>query len=229
MIITISRQVATNGELIGHLVAERLQLRFIDRELLDELARRMQVDPAVAGQFDELILNPVQSVLWEWLSNINEQVYIRALRKALQRIAEQGNAVVIGRGANFVLHCPDCLHVRIVAPLILRIAIYRTTNEVSEREAERLIRQGDHDRAQFVRTLFHQHIDDAEQYDVSINLAGLTPEMAADIIVFAAQRRAATHLPIEAKATLPQHIEIMGRHRRPTRPATIERTNRKLA
>ena len=46
MIITISRQAATNGGLLGRLVAERLGLRVYDREVVDEVARRMQVRPA---------------------------------------------------------------------------------------------------------------------------------------------------------------------------------------
>ncbi|HEY3379542.1 MAG TPA: cytidylate kinase-like family protein [Armatimonadota bacterium] len=227
MIISISRQTATNGELIGRLVAERLGLRYMDRELVDELARRLQVDPNIVTKFDEVSLNPVRAVLWEWLANINEQVYQRSLRQALAHILEEGNTVVIGRGANFVLRCPPCLHVRIVAPLPLRVAIYRAEHEVSEHEAEHLLQQGDHDRAQFIRTIFHQNIDDPLQYDLSVNLAGLTPEMAADIIVHAAQVRSANRLPTEPHATLPQHIEIMGRHRRPTRPATLERTQGK--
>ncbi|HEX2951669.1 MAG TPA: cytidylate kinase-like family protein [Armatimonadota bacterium] len=222
MIITISRQVATNGELIGRAVAERLGLRFFDRELVDELARRLQVDPNVVLQFDESLLNPIQSVIREWQTNINEQTYIHSLRQALQRILHEGNAVVIGRGGNFVMRCPDCLQVRIVAPLALRRAIYRTSHDVSEREAERLIIRGDRERANFVKLFFHADIDDPVNYDVTLNLTGLSPETAVDIIVNAAKDRAAQQVPFEVEATLPYHVAIMARHRHPIRPSMIE-------
>ena len=228
MIITVSRQAATNGGLIGRLVAERLNMRVFDRELVDEVARRLHVEPNIVNPFDEATLSPVASMLWEWRTSVNEQIYGRYLRQALQRILSEDNAVIIGRGANFVLRCSRCLHVRIVAPLVLRSAIYRTIYDVTDQEARRLIQLEDHAKAQFVRTLFHVSIDDPEQYDMVLNVAGLTPEMATELIVHAATLRGSEQLPVEPHATLPQHIEVMARHRRPVRPEIVER-NRRIA
>jgi cytidylate kinase len=228
MIVTISRQVATNGSLIGRLVAARLGLRFFDRELVDEIARRLEVDPNIVTHFDEASLNPVESALWEWRSSVNERVYLRSLRQALQRIAREDNAVIIGRGANFILRCPNCLHVRIVAPTDLRVAIYRATHDVSEKDALREITQENNGRSHFVRTHFGLDINDPENYDLVVNLAGLAPEMTAELIAHAARIRVSQRIPMEPEATLPQHIEIMTRHRRPVRPEVIEREERKL-
>jgi cytidylate kinase len=226
MIVTISRQAEPNGGLIGRLVAERLGLRVYDRELVDEIARRLHVDPDIVTPFDEATLNPVQSVLWEWRTSVNEQVYARYLRKALKHIHAEGNAVIIGRGANFVLHCPHCLHVRIVAPTPLRVAIYRAYFDVSEDEALHRIREEDKAKARFARAIFHESIDDPLHYDLVINLGGVGPETAVDLIARAAEERTRQHLPLEPHSTLPQHVEIMARHRRPIRPEIIERYRR---
>lgn len=223
MIITISRQAATNGGLVGRLVAERLGLRVFDRELVDEVARRMQVDPQIVLQFDEVSRGLVQSLLWDWRARVNEEKYACHLRQALNAILAADQAVVIGRGANFVLHGFQCLHVRIVAPIRLRSEIYRSYFDVSEREAERRIRLEDQEKAAFVQHYFGKDIDDSENYDLVINLAGLTPEMATTLIAQAAQLRAAAHLAPEPIATLKQHIEVMTRHRRPVRPEVVER------
>lgn len=223
MIITVSRQAATNGGLIGRLAAERLGLRVFDRELLDEVARRMQLDPNIVLPFDESVINPVQSILSEWRNTINERIYQRYLREALERIAREDNAVIIGRGANFVLHCPYCLHVRIVAPLNLRVGIYRTVYpEVSENEAKQRIKAEDNDKARFIRAHFRASIDDAEQYDLVFNVGGLDPEMVIDMIVTLAQSRAKFELPPEPRALLPEHVRIMTRHRRPARSGLVE-------
>lgn len=219
MIITISRQAATNGALVAHLVAERLGLRVYDSELVDEIARQLNVDPSILTRFDEARLSPVSSILWEWRSSINEQVYHRSLVLALRRIAQAGNAVIIGRGANFVLRGPDNLHVRIVAPHELRVAMYRAGEGVDEHTAEQWIRREDRERAKFVEAQFHHHIDDPQQYDLVVNLAGLTPEMAAEVIARAAILRAEVKLAPDVKATLPRYVEILARHRRPTRPS----------
>ena len=220
MIITISRQAGTNGALIGHLVAERLGLRLFDRELVDEVARRLQVEAPVAVQFDETVLTPVAQVLSEWRSSITEDLYFRSLRQALQHITKEGKAVIIGRGANFVLHCPDCLHVRLVAPIALRTAIWRTTHDIPEPEALRMLDEVDARREHFIRHFFHAEVADPVHYDLVINLAGLTPEMTAEIIAHAARLRVVESLPVRPHATLPHHIAIMARHRK-TAPATI--------
>ena len=100
------------------------------RNWFDEIARRMHVDPHIVFQFDEVSHGLVQSLIWDWRAHVNEDVYARYLREAINRIAAEYYAVIIGRGANFVLHCSKCLHVRIVAPLGLRTEIYRSYFEV---------------------------------------------------------------------------------------------------
>lgn len=223
MIITVSRQAYSNGSLVGRLVGERLGYPVFDRELVDEMARLLQVEPKVVSRFDEATLHPVEAMLLEWRESVNEQSYRRYLRQALERIAEQGDAVIIGRGANFVLRGPDTLHVRIIAPLSLRIGIYRAGHDVSERGAGRAVHAEDRARARFVRSLFSQSVEDPMHYDLVINLAGMTPDMAADHIVHAAKLRASNHVPPEPRAMLPLHVEIMSRHRRPVRPEIVKR------
>ncbi len=224
MIITISRQAATNGGLLGRLAAARLGLRVYDRELVDEIARQMAVDPQIINHFDEVRLSPIQSLLWEWRASINEQIYVRYLRQALLAIQREGNALIIGRGANFVLQCPECLHVRIVAPMPLRVGIYRTAfPEVAEAEAKRRILAEDRDKRNVIRVLYHASIDDPLQYDLVINLAGLTPETTIEEIATAAAAREAVKLPVESRATLLRHMAIMTRHRRPAQPGMVER------
>jgi len=220
MIITVSRQAATNGGLIGRLVAERLGFRVFDRELAEEIARRMQLDPKIVASFDESVLNPVESILTEWRSTINECIYRRYLCEAFERIRREGNAVIIGRGANFVLHGPTCLHVRIIAPMGLRTGIYRTVYpEVSAGEAERRIHDEDQAKQRFIRCLFHQSIDDPQHFDLIFNLEGFTPELVIDMLVKAAESRLEPEAP---RCLLPEHVRIMSRHRRPVRLGEVE-------
>jgi len=109
-----------------------------------------------------------------------------------------------------------------VAPVELRIEIVRAREGLSLDEARQKVRRLDAERAQFVRTIFHRDIEDATQYDLVLNLAEYPPESAADLIVYAARTNAAAGMPVDARATLPQHIALMSRHRRPTRPGMVE-------
>lgn len=228
MIITISRQAATNGELIGRLVAERLGVPCFDRELVEEMARRLQVEPERVRELDEVAVNPIQSIILEWRASLNEVVYERLLRQALQDLAGDRGAVIIGRGANFVLRGPEVLNVRIVAPLALRVGILRAEQPMSELKARRQIRRVDAERARFVRSVFHHDIDDATQYDLVVNLAEFPPEAAAELIRRAAHINAATGLPAEARATLPQHIALMTRHRHHGPPGMVDARMKRL-
>lgn len=223
MIITLSRQAATNGGLIGRLTAERLGLRVYDAELVDEIARRMHVDPHILACFDEAIVNPVQDVLEEWLNSVNECIYHRYLRDAFYRISREGKALIIGRGANFVLSGPRCLRVRIVAPLALRIGIYRTIHpEVSEAEARQRINAEDRGKARFVRQLYHADINDPQHYDLVINLQTFSPDEAVEQILSAARTRLTRPQPCTDDALLPYHMRIITRHRRPSRSGMVE-------
>jgi len=105
----------------------------------------------------------------------------------------------------------------------LRVEIYRSFFDVTEHEAEKRIRLEDREKAAFVRRLFNGDINDPENYDLVVNLAGLTPEMAMELIIQAAKQRVAAQLTVEPKATLKQHVEVMTRHRRPVRPEVVER------
>lgn len=122
-----------------------------------------------------------------------------------------------------MLHGPDCLHVRIVAPLNLRVGIYRTAHpEVSEREAARRIRAEDREKARFIRTQFHASIDDPVHYDMLLNVGGITPELVIELIAQAAQSRVGHEPPSAQHTLLPEHVRIMTRHRRPARPGVVE-------
>ncbi|HEY3377308.1 MAG TPA: cytidylate kinase-like family protein, partial [Armatimonadota bacterium] len=159
MIITISRQAGTNGSLIGRLVAERLGLHVFDRELTDELARRLQVEEEVVTHFDESTLSPVDAILMEWRTAVNEETYHRFLLHAFERIVAMGNAVVIGRGSSLALHGPLVYHVRLVGPEEMRVAIYRAQyNLPSDEDARHTLRRDDRARAHFVRQHFHRDI-----------------------------------------------------------------------
>lgn len=217
MIITISRQAGTNGALIAQVVAERLGLRYYDKELVEEVACRLHADPKIVATFDEARPGAVHSIITEWRSSVNEMTYYRALRAALRRIGEEDNAVILGRGANFALRCLGCLHIRLVGPLELRASIYSNQHDVAEAQARREIRDVDQRRARFIRQQYHAHIDDPAHYDLVINLVAIGPETAADFIIHAAEERMARTLPVEPKATLPQHLDIMLRRKRPLR------------
>lgn len=211
MIITISRQAATNGELIAQLVAERLSLKVYDKEVIEEVARRLHKDPDTVRRLDEALINPVEAMLMEWRESVSEEMYSRQLRSAVRSIARTGNAVIVGRGGSFILRSSECLHIRIVAQFDLRVGMYMAGEGSTEKDAISWIKKIDKRRHEFIHKYFDADIDNPLNYDLIVNLGGLPLEKAVDIIVKAAEIRMEAKVPDDPKATLPQYIELLGR------------------
>jgi cytidylate kinase len=223
MLITISRQYATNGILIARQIAERLDLHLYDRELVDEVAHQMQLNPTIIPQLYQAASSSVHSLLLEWRMSTSLPQYVRYLRKAVRRIAEEGNAVIVGRGANFLLDDAEALKIRLVAPVELRAAIFRAGNDISEDEAIKIIQQRDRERVNFVKAAFKYDVDDPQHYDLMLNLRCLTPDQATEMILKAIEARRqscgeAGHEPI-----LPYHYRMMVRMKHHVRSEIVER------
>ena len=52
-VITIAREFGAGGETVGHMVAERLGLEYLDGKIVDEVARRLKVPTDVVESYDE--------------------------------------------------------------------------------------------------------------------------------------------------------------------------------
>jgi cytidylate kinase len=167
-------------------------------------------------------MNPVNSIIWEWRSSISPETYMRHVRDSIKAVAREGNGIIIGRGANYILRGPDYLHVRLVAPLELRVAMYVAGEGVTDHEAKRWIKEQDEKRGEFIQKYYHHSIDDPVWYDLIINLDGLSLEAIADIIVQASKRRQEEHLTPET--TLPKYKELLA-HRHRCRPNIVEHSN----
>jgi len=52
-VITIGREFGAGGETVGRLVAQRLEVEYLDNKIVDEVARRLKVGTEVVQNFDE--------------------------------------------------------------------------------------------------------------------------------------------------------------------------------
>jgi cytidylate kinase len=222
MLITLSRQYSTNGIVIAQMVADRLGIPLYDHELVEEIARRLQVNPVTVDHLYETMSKPMDALLLEWRSSVGPETYTRYLTEAIHYIAGKGDAVLLGRGANFALSQDVALRVRIVAPFELRVAIFRAGSPVSETEARHLVAERDHERIAFVKRVFHHAVDDPHFYDMVLNLGCMTLETATELVVHAAQAQKACRAGATPDVLLPEHIRLMIKAKRPVRPELLD-------
>ncbi|MBW1822092.1 MAG: cytidylate kinase-like family protein, partial [Deltaproteobacteria bacterium] len=108
--------------------------------------------------------------------------YLRHLMKVIGTIGKHGNAVIVGRGANFVLPPEGRIRVRIVAPLDVRVENVSHNFGVSAGDAKRRIIRTESERRAFIRKYFNADITDSINYDIVLNTGTLSIEAAANAI-----------------------------------------------
>jgi cytidylate kinase len=181
-VITISRQLGSLGSSVGRVVAERLGYRLVWRELINQAAIRAGAPEVALATIDDLgLLGLTPSVK-------QQQKYLDAINQVMAELANAGKVVIIGRAGQIVLHnFPRAFHIRIIAPVEVRIDRIVSDRNISSEAAQAQIEASDHTRKQYLSRFYHANWDDPGLYDLTINTARLDCQTAAALICHAAQ------------------------------------------
>lgn len=203
MLITISRQFGAGGSEVARLVADRLGWSVVDNEIIDRVARRAGLTPEAVAEQDERIPGFVERLGRALAASSQEYavpelgVAVRAEEPSLvrltelvvQEVAAEGRVVLVGRAAPAVLGTAiGALHVKLVAARPFRIQLAQKAEQLSAREAEKLMDQTDAQRARYHREHYGRDWDDPSHFHMLLNTGLLGLEGAAEAIV--AQARA---------------------------------------
>ncbi len=183
-VITLSREPGSGGKLIAAAVADQLGMEVFHQELINAMAENADTSTRVIRTLDERGL----SMLDDWVSAAISDRHLwpdevsRMLMQVIGTIAKHGSAIIVGRGANFILPPEKRFRVRIIAPLEMRVNRVAETYGVSQKEAKRRVLRTESDRRAFVRKYFHSDIRDPANYDIILNTGTLAVESAAAAI-----------------------------------------------
>lgn len=195
--ITISRSAGSRGSQIARQVAERLGWVAYDREIVETIARKADVRQKVIDTLDERVIGDLD----DYFSRLavkdypGASVFIRHLMAVVTTLGRRGKAVLVGRGAQFLLHPEYGLRVRVVAPLELRARRHARMHRIPVKEARRQVGRIDAQRIAWIRRYFREELTDPLSHDLVINTAHLTLEQAVDLVVLAFRSRFETTAP----------------------------------
>jgi cytidylate kinase len=184
MTITISRDPGSGGRIIAEKLAEKLGFQVFQREVLHAMAKDANVSEYLLNTLDEKGL----SVLEDWISSLIYErhlwpdQYLRHLMKVVGAIGKHGRAVIVGRGANFILPPEKQFRVRITAPQKLRIEHVAHHFNVPKEEAKRRVIRTESDRRAFIRKYFNSDIADPVNYDLTLNTETLSVDNAVNVV-----------------------------------------------
>jgi cytidylate kinase len=186
-LITVSREFGSLGATVGRLAAQSLGFSYWDQELVHAVAEQTGAREALLMSLDERSRTRIEDFVAETLLGASGTVaeYVRQVIRVVRSIERHGGAVVVGRGAQFILVPGAALRVRAVCPSAKCVADYAAREGMSREEAERQIRQGERERRAFYRRHYEKDVAEPAHYDLVINTGSMTLEACAEIIVAA--------------------------------------------
>jgi cytidylate kinase len=207
--ITISRQYGSGGGEVARRLAQRLQWRLFDHQVVMQVAREMGISQEAADEHDES-LPGIWEQIWQSLQFIQPpvgvevpiaamptemRVYLKTLRGVIDTAYNAGHVVIVGRESQVLLAArSDVLHVRVVAPLEQRIRYVMQREGLSQREAQERISKKDASRNQLLKTEYHESPDNPLLYDLVANADFLPLDQVVDLVLLALATKAHQHL-----------------------------------
>lgn len=189
--ISISREAGSGGVEVAQRLADRLGWQIYDREIVEAIAQRAHVREDLVTRFDERLRSELDTYVYNVLVGqlLNNTEYLRLLTNVLVSIAHYGNAIILGRGANFVLPPEAGLRVRLVAPVEVRQQYVMQTRGCSAKAALEEITEQDSTRQKFLQHHFRHSLEDPCAYDVVFNTGHVNLAAAAESIVSLAEAK----------------------------------------
>ena len=214
-VITVSRLFGAGGVAIGTALAERFDAEFLDREVVKLVAARTGIPEEEAGGYDERLPPLWQRIVAAFAAAapeitmppvpssevpaapIHERLAV-ITRAVIEEAAARGNAVIVGRGAAFILgRRPNVVNVQLHASLEARVRYLMSHIEEippqtrpDERSLADLCRSVDRIRAAYIRGHFNVDWNDARHYDLAIDTSRVGHEHTIDLIATVAERAA---------------------------------------
>jgi len=195
-VITISRQFGTGGHEIGVEIARRLGVKLLDRQILNEVARRYGVVEEAVEKLE------ASNLLWRddftqfyrsYMADAeyNGQEYDRTSRqlfeaqaKAIRQIAEDESCVIIGRcGFHIFRQHPNCMKIFVHADDQCRKRRIAEKYGISEQDAAAMIVDNDYSRELYTKTFTGSEWQDARNYDITLNVRKFGVNGAVDFLM----------------------------------------------
>ena len=195
-VITISRQFGTGGHEIGAELARRLDVKLLDKQILNEVAKRI---PVVEDAMERIA---ARNPLWRddftnfYRTYMNKAEYdgqehdetSRALFEAqaiaIRKIAEQESCVLVGRcGFHIFEDHPNALKIFIHSSEDCRKRRIAEKYGLDLRDAAAMVVDNDYSRELSTKTFTGTDWTDARNYDISLDVRQFGINGAVDFIM----------------------------------------------
>ena len=202
-VITISREVGSGGGSVGRKLAEKLNVNYINKQLMQSLEEKFNL---TSGGIEHL-----KSKKKNWFTDLFEQItpapkatmkvggytfsrefqeavtiddLFEAEKEILNALADEGSCVITGRSAFFVLKDrPNKVDIFITASKEMRIERIMAKQDLSREEAIKLMETIDTGRDNYVKRLTNLSRYDMRNYNLILDMDCITEDQAVEKIL----------------------------------------------
>lgn len=193
-VITIARGFGSGGKQIGLQLAGELNIKLMDKELLQLASIDSGINEELFALADERlnrkllmqipdrehygnVLTPENSRFVSDMNLFNYQV------KILRMLAQTESFVVMGKAANFVMRdLPNVISVSVQAPFEDCVKVIMERSAMTEAEAGKAIKRTDKYRSDYHKYYTGENWKDAIHYDLCLNSARLGRDTCVSVI-----------------------------------------------
>lgn len=203
--ITIARQFGCGGSYLGRELAEKLQIRCLDREIVSRAAQQLDLDETEVAAREERkapfwermllgIAGPPEAMYHAPVAlSCSDKELLQAETEVMQEIATRESCVIVGRLAAYVLppH-PGMVNIFLHAPLSFRVPrVQEYYGAATDAEAKAMIARSDEMRERYVQRMISREENDARNYHLCVDTSALPLPEILEILADFVRRRTA--------------------------------------
>ncbi|MBU0544234.1 MAG: cytidylate kinase-like family protein [Proteobacteria bacterium] len=195
-VITISRQFGAGGKTLGNIISKKLDYVFIDDQIIQMVAKKARVstdwvksiEQEAGGKLLKFMSGIVSKsfidrILDDKKGYIDEEVYVEILHQIITKVADEGNALILGRGSQYILRDhKDVFHVLLVADMENRIKFMEDNYDLSNKQAIQVINSETKRRANLYKKFGKEDYDQPALYHLVINRSKVSIEKSAELV-----------------------------------------------
>src|SRR6266705_4112583 len=189
------------------MLADRLKTDFLDSNIIDEVARRLQLPKEEVEAEDEqpgsllarlLValgsastepLIPAESAAWTPPNAAptfdTRKAVLEITQHMIEEAARGGNVVIVGRGGAYILRShPDALHVFLRAAEAVRVKAIKARYDIaSDDEARRRLKQTDENWTAYIKQVYGHDRNHPAHYDMVLDTGRLGYDGTVDAVL----------------------------------------------
>ena len=195
-VITISRQFGTGGHEIGAELARRLDVKLLDKQILNEMAKRNHVveeameklearNPLWRDDFTNFYRNYMRNAEYSGLEHDRtSHELFEAQADTIRQIVADESCVLVGRcGFHIFENHPNALKIFIHSSEDCRKRRIAEKYDLSMADAAAMVVDNDYSRELYTKTFTGKDWTDARNYDISIDVRKFGVNGAVDFIM----------------------------------------------